>query len=286
MRPTWPLLVLTIGQGLAAGLMTAYAALNLGGAGATAVLWAALAAAAVGGAGSFFHMHRLAAAKYVLRRLASSWLSREALSTGIFGAALAGVLLWRLVALHPGGGFAAAAVAAALIGWGAVWITAQLYATIRAMMSWNTPLTVLTMAAAALVGGGVTALAVSPRAALAVRLVLAGIIAMSLVFKLMQWRHFRRQHENLGQQATGFPFGSVRLYDTGTSKAPYRVQTQTWEGISAVLLLAAGTSRVALLVAALAWLVGICLDRWLFFADALHSSRIFFPIDGARAASR
>lgn len=301
MRPTGPLLVLTIGQGLAVGLMTAEALLNWAGMGTVAVLGAALVAAAVGGAGSFFHMHRLAAAKYVLRRLASSWLSREALSTAVFGAALAGLLGWRLAVRHPGWRFAAVSMGVALIGWLAVWITAQLYASIRAMLSWYSPWTVVTMMTSAITGGGIAAWAIAPRAPLLVRLVLTGLLILSLGFKLLQWRYFNRKQHEIGSQATAFPFGPVRLYDTGTAKPPYRTQPQTWPGIGSalrrrlqagvvlaecalpgILLWAAGLSRAAAVAAAFVWLIGIGLDRWLFFADAIHSSRIFFPIDGAR----
>lgn len=304
MRPTAPLLVLTIGQGFAVGLMTAFAAFNLAGQGSPAILWASLGLAAVGGAGSFFHMHRLAAARYVLRRLTTSWLSREALSTGIFGVAAAGLLLWRLLDPASGAAFAAAAVAAALIGWAALWITARLYASIRAMLSWYTPWTVAAMIVTALAGGGVAALAVAPISGtveIAARVGVAILMAILLVVKLVQWRIFRREHERLGQQATGFPFGDVRLYDTGTSKAPYRAQTQVWAGISApvrtTLKIAVVTAEMvvpALLViffvpvravdipAALVFLAGVCGDRWLFFADAVHSSRIFFPVDRGR----
>ncbi|MCY0864986.1 MAG: DMSO reductase, partial [Sulfobacillus sp.] len=95
MKPTGPLLMLTAFQGLAGGavlalaLMISLAPHDITVGGREWALGLALAFAALGGVSSFFHMHRIQAAKYVLRRLKTSWLSREALTTGLFGGALA-----------------------------------------------------------------------------------------------------------------------------------------------------------------------------------------------------
>ncbi len=304
MRPTAPLLVLTIGQGLATGIIVTYTALRLAGYTDATLVVMALVAAAAGGVGSFFHMHRLKAARYVLRRLKTSWLSREALTTGLFGGALAILLVWSYGGFPSGAALTVFTVLTAALGLVAVWVTAMLYATIRAMLSWNTPLTVVAFLIVSLLSGSTAALAVRPmghHADTGLGLAIMAVALATGAVKLVQLQYFRRARERLGQDETSLPFSPYRLHDTGTSKPPYRVQTQVWPTIAArtrrigralVFILQCAAPAVFAAIAAFSggWLWGVAAgasalagtiaDRWLFFADAVHSSLVFFP-DGA-----
>ena len=135
MRPTGPLLTLTLLQGVSWGVMAVVTAAIFGAwpvsmATVHAWEWLAWGTGALGGSASVFHMHRLAAARYVLRRLRSSWLSREALSTGGYMAVLSVAVALSVLGPPARGLWEAVTLLAAGLGAAAVYITAMLYATI------------------------------------------------------------------------------------------------------------------------------------------------------------
>lgn len=310
MRPATPLLVLTIGQGLAGGIAVGLAALmwmgRLTPEEAAILVLIALGTAAVGGMGSFFHMHNLKAARYVMRRLKTSWLSREALTTALFGGLLAVLAVWTVFD-GPGTssvGYRIVLVITALAGLVAMWVTAMLYATIPAVLSWHTPVTVLNFMLVGIASGvGITAGWVSGAQQLWVGF--AMWLALTAVVKWLHWGHFRRAHGQIrAETGTGLPFSPYRLQDTGTSKPPYRTQTQVWPVIHPALLRTVKIWTVSWffaipLAGVLVWqtagwggarwflpigaLLGVITERWLFFADATHSSRVFFVDEPRRA---
>ncbi len=303
MRPTPPLLILTIGQGLAGGIVLAFAFLkSLGGLSqstAEALVIMALGTAFIGGVASFFHMHRLAAARYVLRRLKTSWLSREALTTGLFGGSLAilavlTIFFGRAMMVSPGYWvWTWLCVATGLL---AMWVTAMLYATIPAMLSWHGALTVLAFIMVGVLSGFGLAAIVAPLNATVWVAFLVLVVGTAIV-KGMHWAHFAEARGKIrASTGTGLPFSPYRLQDTGTTKPPYRTQTQVWPVLSpglrrTVMLAAAFLLFVVPLGLTLAQLLGgpsllrfgvavaaiggVFLERWLFFGDATHSSRVF-----------
>lgn len=310
MRPTRPLILMTGLQGLAGGVFVVLAALSwvVGPAflhgtapGLLAVLGLLLVAG--GGLASTFHMHRRAAAKFILRRLKSSWLSREVATTAPFGAAAALSVLVSLVHPVAPGLERGLFTATALLGLLAMWVTAMIYATIPAMLSWRTPMTVAAMMGTGLVAGGVWTWATmvvvlrTPETGLAIALVWA-LLGLA-VLKGVQWRVFRRVRAQVESgQAMGMPGRRYRLADTSTSRTPYRVQPQVWRPLAdeerqrargplmlaavltAVILMASGPSPVALLAVVTA-AAGAYYERWLFFADATHSSSIWLTSGAA-----
>lgn len=312
MRPAGPLLVLTIAQGLAGGIIISFAVLLWLGvltAGTADVLvLAAVGTAALGGIGSFYHMHNLKAARYVLRRLKTSWLSREALTTGLFGGALAVLAAWTLVDASgmSGAGYQIWTGLTVFVGLVAMWVTAMLYATIPAMLSWHSPLTVLNLMMVGVTSGVGIAAGWAPHAAgLWVGFIVW--VALTGAVKWLHWQQFRKAHGQIrAETATGLPFSPYRLQDTGTTKAPYRTQTQVWPLLhpglrNGVKVWTVGWLFVLPIVAVVVWLTGVWTgarwvvlvsailgvlgERWLFFADATHSSRAFFE-DQQRVAPR
>jgi DMSO reductase anchor subunit len=305
MKPTGPLLLLTVFQGLAGGsvLVLAFLVSLLPHQVATPVraevLGAALVFAAVGGVSSFFHMHRIQAARYVLRRLKTSWLSREALTTGLFGGALALATALGFIQDWRGGLFVALVWLAAAAGFVAMLVTALLYATIAAMLSWHSPLTVLVLLMVGWLSGGSIALALTaPSQSAVVGTVMLAVIALVALVKGLQWHFFTLARRRVtAKTGAGLPKGPYRLQDTGTTRPPYRTQTQIYyemdpsartatilwvvatlmvvPALGLVGWMAAG-ARWMLAAAALSSVIGALSERWLFFRDATHSSRVWF----------
>ncbi|MCY0884671.1 MAG: dimethyl sulfoxide reductase anchor subunit [Firmicutes bacterium] len=314
MRPPWSLLGMTVLGGAAGGvvlglftdawrgLVVPYSLLDL----------LALLLTAAGGAAAFTHLHHPRRARYVLRRLSSSWLSREVLTTGLLGVALtaAAVASWGDAAPAFQRALDSGLLVLALV---ALWVTAMIYASLPAMRSWYGPLTVVSMVGIGLYTGWVWHLAALALAGVPARALAplrdatwAGAAALAGV-KALQVRHFAdaRRRLTLGL-GSGLPLGPYRLQDPGTGRPPYRTQTQAWPdldpgfrrsgyAVSFALLflvpaLLAGTllaypaAGIALAVVALAGATG---ERWLFFADATHSSKLWLiGGDEERAPSR
>ena len=263
-----------------------------------------------GGAGSIFHMHHKSAARFVTRRLKTSWLSREVVTTMPFGVLAA--LSVALPVLVPGstGALRWVLTATALMALVAMFVTAMIYATIPAMLSWHTPLTVLAMMGTGLVGGGVWAWAglvvLTGRAETPLGIVLLVALGGLSVVKALQWARFRRFRAHIhAARDMGTPGVRYRLHDTGTSRPPYRTQPQVWPPLPAerrrammtallgtgaltLLLLAVSGSAPVAGFAAVTAVFGVYVERWLFFADATHSSLAWiadgFALGGAGGA--
>ncbi len=309
MKPTWPLLALTLLQGLSVGLTTVAATLLIWHLSEPSFVLACQAAAlitgGIGGISSFFHMHRLSAGKYILRRLKTSWLSREALSTGVYTMVVALSVFSRLL-VSATSLWLAFSVAAAALGIMAVYITAMLYATIRAMRSWHSPLTVLMFLGAAAVSGiswawGITAIMHTSVPGLSTALGI--VLAITVVLKVLQIRHFRdADHLVMSSTGTGLSQKPYRVLDTGTTKPPYRHQTQIWPALTLVqriwgyglmIVLMWGLPSAGLIfwhystfhiVGAMGVTLGLIFERWMFFGDATHSSRVWFADEPKRAS--
>jgi len=308
MRPTGPLLLMTSLQGQAGGVYVVLAALAwIEGPGfylstTRAVLAAVgLALVAGGGLGSIFHMHRLAGARFVLRRLKSSWLSREVVTTMAFAAAAALSVALPWLAPTSKSALPAVLTVTAALGLGAMFVTAMIYTTIPAMLSWHTPLTAVVMMGTGLVAGSVWAWAAMVLVAGAAPADLGRSVLVALLvlggLKASQWRRFARVRSQVAAgQRLGPPGVSYRLHDAGTSRAPYRTQPQVWAPLSPgrarraqtlVAGLAVITGAVLLVGGAGPWAVlavfssgaAVYWERWLFFADATHSSLAWIAMD-------
>ncbi|MDA8192631.1 MAG: dimethyl sulfoxide reductase anchor subunit [Thermaerobacter sp.] len=320
MRPTGPLLLITVLQGLSGGmavaLTTALIFLRPSAELAHAVRMEPLiiVVALAGGVASFFHMHRIQAARFVLRRLKTSWLSREALTTGLYIGGLTGLAAGIDLGNWHGALLLGTAAGVAGLGLVAMFVTAMLYSTITAMRSWHSPLTVIAMMGVGVFSGWLVMAAIfavvgtnpAPlREAAAVAVVL-GLLLMAV--KAQQWHFFAGARTSvMASTGTGLPLGPHRLQDSGTSRIPYKTQTQIWPdlrpgpkrllyGLMFLLLTAvpvaamgaisAGASPAGWFVGgAVSAVVGAFLERWLFFADATHSSRVWFT-DHVKRASR
>lgn len=316
MRPTLPLLLITVLQGLSGGMVLSVSFLwHLVPGERTLLvilLWGAFGIGAVGGVASLFHMHKPKAGRFILRRLRTSWLSREALTTGIYVPVLGLIVIVPLILPMTPAWYEVGSAVASIFALIAMYVTAMLYATIPAMRSWHTPLTVVVMVGVGIVTGmalaeGVLAIHSGAGAEPGNAVHLAWLVGTVVLagFKWLQYRHFYESRRSLRTSTgTGMPDAPYRLIDSGTTKLPYRTQTQVWPDLApgrqrllyavmAVVLilipLCLGTLPFPVAIgwggAAVFMVGGAFVERWLFFADVTHSSKVWFGDEPKRESA-
>lgn len=237
----------------------------------------------------------------------SSWLSRE----GVAAVATYGPagLLWLATLLGLSGGWVDALALLSAAGAAVtVFCTAMIYASLRTIRQWHTPLVApvyLSLAAAtgavlaalllALFGHGVALAA----AVAALSLVLAGAL------KLAYWRGIDRDGGSYTpEMATGLGIiGKVRVLDPPHTRPNYvmremgyqvaRKHAQKLRRIAALALFAVplGLTLLALalgagiglflLYATLSAALGAVVERWLFFAEADHMAMLYYGAERA-----
>jgi len=243
-----------------------------------------------------------------LTRWRSSWLSREALAAFLFAPitlAYFGVIAWGIPGVR-----ALLAVLVAVLAWVMLYCTAMIYASLKPIRQWHTrrvPLGfwLLAQATGALLIVVATAMQSSPGAGW-IGLTLA-FFAIAFVAKLEYW-HFVRGTDGgvtLGR-AIGVEQGVVparradngrtvaaRLLDVGHTKGTFltreflhtpsaagrralrTVAIVAGFGIPSLWLVAGDADWRGGIAAFIACLVGLLAERWLFFAEARHTVRLY-----------
>jgi DMSO reductase anchor subunit len=287
MHPAPSVIIFTVLSGLGFGLMAALAALAPPAPGPWAALpWGAgYALATAGLVSSTFHLGQPRRAWRAFTQWRTSWLSREAWAAVAALAALAPPALSDVLALGlpgaarlPGAAFAALTVVA----------TAMIYAQIRAVPRWHSPMVPAVFLAFFAAGG----------------LMLAGlrgpaVVALAVLGALLvaYWREgdgaFARAGETLAS-ATGLTGrGALRVFEWPHTGDNYllremihvvgRRHARRLRGITLVagvalpagaLLVIPGAAGVAL--AALSHALGALAQRWLFFAEAEHVVGLYY----------
>lgn len=252
----------------------------------------------------------------------SSWLSREGLLALLtYLPALVLAAGWILLE-SANGLFAVMAIIAALGAAATVYCTGMIYASLRPIAAWHQPLTAPIYLAFALMTG-----------ALALHLLLAlfevdhrwtGFIALAatvlaFILKIIYWRTVATERPSATPEtATGLgEFGLVRMLDPPHTQTNYllhemgfqigrkharRIRMLTYLfGLFTPLiatplaLVATGWPVVLLaLVAFVSGVIGVLMERWLFFAEAEHTVMLYYgsgysaarPVSSPRAASR
>jgi len=260
----------------------------------------ALALLVAGLVASFFHLGRPERAWRTATQWRTSWLSREVIVLPIF---MASVALWGL--LHALG---AASLVTLVVGAGATllafalfYCTGMIYACIRFLAEWATPLTPLNYT---LLGGasGFT-LAAALAASIEPQRVefLAGwAVILTLTAAVFRgaslWRNARLvprstlqtaigiKHPQIVQKSMGFMGGAfnTREFFHGIGQRRFRLVRPAFLVLAfvvPVVLLAAGlgTASVMWLGAAFAiQYVGLLVERWFFFAQANHPQNLYY----------
>ncbi len=254
----------------------------------TAFAFFAIAYALAGGGllASTFHLGHPERAALAFTQWRTSWLSREA---------WASVATLVVMAIH-GAGLVFFGARIAALGWlgaagalATVFTTSMIYAQMRAVPRWNTPLTPALFLVFALTGGALLAGEVS----LAVVLMLA-LAALQIAWWVTGDRRFAESGTDMGS-ATGLG-GAVRAFEPPHTGPNYLLREMVFVvgrrharrlRAIAVLLMALLPAALLLLplghagaaVAAVSHLAGVAASRWLFFAEAEHVVGLYY---GAR----
>jgi DMSO reductase anchor subunit len=311
MKPALSIIFFTVSSGAGLGLLALVALIDaLAGEGlAPQTLWRGallgLALVAAGLASSVLHLANPRNAWRAFSRFRSSWLSREAvLAAALFP--LTALYILVLANGRGGGGRTLLAFATALLAWLVLACTAMIYASLKPIRQWHTRWTPANYfllghwSGAVLLCAMASAYASAPTPLLA----LAGALGLvSLAAKLAYWHAIGGGKPTTLAQAIGVEQGvrgpgapsvaRARLLDVGHSRGTFltdefgfalaRRNATMLRGAALVFAfgvplpwLLAGMSHWQLaLVPAACCIIGVLVERWLFFAEARHTVRLY-----------
>jgi DMSO reductase anchor subunit len=291
-------LLFLLGLGAGLGLLPANPWFDFG------ALVLALALITLGLLSSTLHLGHPERAWRAVSQWRSSWLSREgAMALLTYLPALALALGW--VFSEPDAGwFVVPGWLAALGAAATVWCTGMVYASLEPVHAWHRPLTAPVYLGFALMSGALLlhlmlALFGLPRAGVGVLALLATILAFGL--KALWWRGITATVPiSTPETATGLGrFGLVRMVEPPHTQTNYLLSEMGFVvarrharkirrlayalglggglALTLLALLSSGSLAIALTVlAVLAGLAGIALERWLFFAEATHTVMLYY----------
>lgn len=233
-------------------------------------------------------------------RFRTSWLSREAVfAVAFYPLSLA--WLWSEWAAGNTSSSTLLGVATAGLAVVVFVCTAMIYASLKTIRQWHTPLVPILFLLLALVVGSLLLLSVGVMRELSVgRLaVLAAVFAVcACVIKLWYFRTIGRPAGPTMQSALNFTQASVRLLDVGHSGGTFHTREFGYQVERARLYWARGAclflvGALPLLILLLAWpsgsdgglfwmilaacsaYAGVFVERWLFFAEAKHVVNLY-----------
>ena len=264
----------------------------------------ALGLISVGLLSSTLHLGHPERAWRAVSQWRSSWLSREGVMALItYLPALIFASDWVLFGT-TGGIFWLFALLAAVGAAATVWCTAMIYASLKPIRQWHHPLVAPIYLAFALMTGSLLALpllafAGAPHVRVGWLAALAILLAWGL--KTLWWRSIDRdQPVSTPESATGLGrLGLVGMLDPPHTETNYLLHEMAFRigrrhgrklrrlsyasGVGAALVLSllalASTGPLAGVLAALAaaaGLVGVAIERWLFFAEARHTVTLYY----------
>jgi DMSO reductase anchor subunit len=306
MHPAFSVLFLTTllgaGQGLFLALFAAEVAarLNVGPVPGSAFLATggavALVLTGLGLVASIFHIGHPERGWRAAARWRTSWLSRELVALPLFMAGLFGWTVAHLLA--PQWTLALGALTAVLCI--ALFVcTGMIYACLRLLQEWATPLTpvnylLLGCASGATLAAACAAIARSPLTGAfvtaAIALTAAG--AATRIAALRRNRALRPRstlqsaigipHPKIRQTAQGLMGGSFNTREFFHGATPQKMKAIKWGFLVAAfalplaLLSLAGGSPAMLVIAAVIQYAGLVAERWYFFADANHPQNLYY----------
>jgi DMSO reductase anchor subunit len=287
------LLLALVGADVAAALGLAELPAGLRYAGTAVVL----VLGGIGLAAATFHLGHPLRAWRAAAMWRTSWLSREVI---VLPAFLALTLAWALAhaARWPAGslafGLAAAALALLLY-----LCTGMIYAAVKAIREWATPLTPLNFALLGAASGLLLAAALAARLAPALAASLAyAAQAFTLIGAATRaasaWRNHHLapkttlqsaigvRHPRIVQTSQGAMGGSFSTREFFHGRSEGFVGRMRWIAVvlglalpAAALATAPPTTLLLPALAALQWL-GLLAERWLFFAEARHPQNLYY----------
>ena len=312
MNPAFSVILLTTASGAGYGMLAWLGVLNAlrlapssPWFGVAAIL-VALAFSTVGLIASTFHLGRPERAWRSVSQWRTSWLSREGVMAILtFVPALGFAVAWWLSGAGTGV-TAALGVLAAACSLATVACQAMIYATLRPIRQWHHRLVLPNFLLLALFTGAVwlaggVALADAAGARLVAMIAVIFALGASVV-KLAYWRDIDASPPVATiETATGLGrlFGQVRMLEAPHTEENYLLREMGYAiarkhasrlrtialgvgFVTPVVLLVAGVAlpaparAVLLLLAALAAILGVYVERWLFFAEATHTVTLYY----------
>ena len=306
MHPAKSVIFFTVTSGAGYGLFIVLAVFALSGVelaaggAAVAVFAVGLGLVTAGLLSSTLHLANKKNAWRAFFRVRTSWLSREGLlAVAFYPPALA----WGALLINSGGGGAlqaAAALVTAAVALATLFSTGMIYACLRTIPQWHTPLTPVNYIALGMMSGALLALALcgdSP----ALRAFTVATVAAGGLCKLWYYRAIGRPGGPTIGDATGLRGGTVRLLDVGhsagtflTGEFGFRLPGTVSLVLRAVffvlsiaapaaLLLGAGGGAAARWLAGVSAAAGLLVERYLFFSDARHVVNLYHGAPNTRA---
>lgn len=305
MHPAFSVIFFTVLSGAGFGLFALLYLADLfklgGGIPSTYVFWMgvlALAMVAIGLLSSTFHLANPKNAWRAFTRWRTSWLSREGvLSVAFYPFAMLYLGLYWLD-MWPALRSLSGAIAT-LIAWLTIFATAMIYASLKTIRQWNTPLVPAAYLSLGHFSGGmillVAALASGGDAQPYVMLSLFQLFVAAFVKVIYFYWIDRVSSGSTINTATGFTRAQVKLLDAGhthgtflTQEFGYIVPRMTAGTLRILSMLLAFAIPVLLLyfalhfkapafsIAALVFVFGgLVTERWLFFAEARHVVNLY-----------
>lgn len=310
MRPTGSIIAFTVASGAGFGLLALLLSAHLAGlVGDDIGLLGAgfgLAYLLISGGliASTFHLGHPERMLLALSQWRSSWLSREALlALASYPLGLA-YLGWAAAGAHDGG-LIALGVATLGVSLGTVFCTAMIYASLRPIFAWHSPIVPACYLAFALMTGALVFLflaqAMGSGAAVTLFWLALGFLLIGLALKRAAWHRLDRgDGGGSAESATGLGrFGRVRQFEAPSTGQSYITHEMGFEiarrharalrraalafGFLAPLgllilgaLLAPPGPQILDALAVISCAFGITLERWLFFAEAQHAAMLYY----------
>lgn len=301
MNPAFSVIFLTTLIGAGQGLFLALFAAELGGFRHSGFLVAggvvSLGLTGLGLLASFFHLGRPERAWRAAAMWRTSWLSREVI---VLPAFMAGVFTWTVLhAVGTGAAWVGALTALACV---ALFVcTAMIYASVRFLQEWASPLTLANYALLGLASGCTLATALAafgaPELVQAFGTAAAALTAGGLATRWLSLARNARlrpvstvqtaigvRHPTVVQRSMGFMGGSFNTREFFHGQAPGTLRRVKWAFVVAAFLLPlcllaaglAGSSAALLSLAFVVQYLGLLAERWFFFAQANHPQNLYY----------
>lgn len=305
MHPAFSVIFFTVSSGAGFGLFALLVLADLlglgGGLSTDQKLTAGVIALFLVSAGlssSVFHLANPKNAWRAFSRYRTSWLSREGVFAVIFfpfAIAYLGLtwLNWAQLDVMK----MAAGVIAALLAWTTIFSTGMIYACLKTIRQWNSPLVPANYLALGHFLGALLLLAVASGGGVELGAYISlamGLLVAAAALKAIYYFWIANPGATSSiQTATGFTRGTVRLLDTGHTHGTFLTQEFGFKiarqfslllkvvvfvaafAVPGILLLATLPTQDNLFVVAAVAILGIIAERWLFFAEARHVVNLY-----------
>ncbi len=310
MHPAFSVIFFTVGSGTGYGLLAIFGVLGTVGLLPNDPVFGligmgvALAFVTTGLLSSTWHLGHPERALGAFSQWRTSWLSREGVvSVLAYMPALAMTYVWFMLDTQPGW-FAPLAALTAILAAITVYCTAMIYCSLPTIHQWHNKWTTPGYLAMALAGGGVLFMALIQIFSINVTTLpycTVAVLSLAWLVKITYWRFIdTTHHQSTPESATGLGhLGKVSMLEGPHTEANYLLTEMGFQvarkhavklrryahilGFILPIILTLGSSSTSGLLAmtisifaAVSFLLGAIIERWLFFAEAKHTVMLFY----------